>query len=420
MRKLAHEDQGFVLVTAIILLAVMLGFGVAVVAYTNSQQKASAHEQYSEAAFNLAEAALNAQIGQLSRQWPGKVEFEKNKIVLNTCTPSTYTTTNLCPEPEILAKAYPNTGPTCSGTEAWGSPLSNKWDTYVRANTGEAKKEGSTYFNSGNEKTEPSYASTKEKLWVRAVGVVNCHAVTVVALVSEQTQHVTFPEEAFSANWFETSNEGGGKSAIIELTSKSSVTGKTHIRCKGFTGTTQEIKEKCEQFSEGQISPKYEENTSGSGLTLTTAQLEELKSQAEAEGHFYSAGKCPGGIEELSGKPTYVEGCEMKFTGNGEANSEKEPGFLVVANGSIEFTGGATYYGVIYSANQQGSSNAIVTVHGNSKVVGEIVVDGNGGISFGSSHKHNLEYSGTVAHEFEAIVDAAATRNSFRILPSGQ
>jgi Tfp pilus assembly protein PilX len=416
MRKLAHEDQGFVLVTAIILLAVMLGFGVAVVAYTNSQQKASSHEQYNEAAFNLAEAALNAQIGLLSHKWPSTKEAEVNKEVLPTCTSSTTASnTNICPEPEILAKAYPNTGPTCSGTEAWGSPLTNKWDTYVRANTGEKSK--STYFNSTEEKKANPYAPTTEKLWVRAVGVVDCHSVAVVSLISEQTQRITFPEEAFSANWFADSNNGN--KIIINRQGKSSQAGKTHVRCSGFTGTKQEIKEKCEKFREGQISPEFEENTSGTGTTLTTAQLEELKSQAEAEGHFYSASKCPGAIEEVSGKPAYVEGCEMKFTGNGEANTETKPGFLVLASGSLEVSGNTTFNGVIYAANLKNSSEAVVNIHGNGHVVGEVIVDGNGGIEFGSS-KENLEYSGAAAQNFEAIIAAAATRNSFRILPSGQ
>lgn len=407
MNKLAREDQGFVLVTALILLAVMLGLGIAIVAYTNGQQRASSNEQYSEAAFNLAEAALNAQIGQLSRQWPGLKEFEENKTVLKTCTPSTSTKENLCPEPEVLEKAYPNTGATCSGSEAWGQPLSNKWDTYVRADLN-----GSPYFESTTEKTAASYASTKEKLWVRAVGVVNCHAVTVASLVSEQTQHVAFPEEAFAANWFADTNNG--KKVIVNRQGKSSQPGKTNVRCKEPHPST------CASFREGQISPEYVAEEAGSSTTLATAQLEELKAQAKAEGHFYSAGKCPNGMEGLSGKPVYVEGCEkLSFTGNGNANTEAKPGFLLLANGTLEFSGKSTFYGVIYAANLQNSSGDVINLHGNGNVIGEVIVDGNGGVEFGSS-KENLEYSSTAAHEFEVITSVAATRNSFRVLPSGQ
>jgi Tfp pilus assembly protein PilX len=409
MRTHARDDQGFVLVTAIILLTVMLAFGAALVAYTNSQQSASAHERYDEAAFNLAEAALNAQIGQLSRHWPGTENFEKNNIVLKTCTPSTSTKENLCPDKEILEKAYPSTGATCSGTEAWGSPLTNKWDTYVRADEG-----GSTYFNSETEKIAASWAPTSQKLWVRAVGVVNCHVVTVVSLASEQTQHVAFPEEAFSANWFVISNKGN--KVLVERKSKGGgQPGKTHVRCKAPYPN-----KKCAEYEPGQISPEYEENTEGSGISLTSAQLESIKSQAESEGRFFSGpGKCPASIEEVSGSPTYVEGCELTFKGNGEANTEAKPGFLVLASGTIEVSGTTKFYGIIYAANLKNSSEPIVVTKGNGHVIGEIIVDGKGGIEFGDSHE-NLEYGPGAAQNFELITSAAATRNSFRILPSGQ
>ena len=69
MRRLRNED-GVVLVTAIILLTVVLAMGMALVLFSENQQTASARETASEQAFNLAEAALNAQIGELSSRWP--------------------------------------------------------------------------------------------------------------------------------------------------------------------------------------------------------------------------------------------------------------------------------------------------------------------------------------------------------------
>jgi Tfp pilus assembly protein PilX len=433
----AREEQGFVLVTAMVLLTVMMGLGLGLLLLTDNQQKASASEQASETAFHVAESALNAQIGQLSREWPGKPGAGGSPEQPRSCTPGTSTSTNYCPDPVSLEKAYPNTGSTsCTGTEAWGSPLTNKWDTYVREDLG-----GSPYFNSTEESavTVNDYdggvgngtpTSPWKKLWVRAVGVVDCHAVTVVSLVSEQLVHANFPESALSANWFGTGNKGS--KVILNHQGKGGAQpGKFTIRCSGYSEA--EIKEKkCESYREGQIVPpltEEEEKPSPTpSTTLSVEQLEEFKAQAKSGGHFYSGANCPGNkeLEKLSGQVTYVEGCgELKFTG-GAANSPPEkPGFLVLANGSIELDGGAIFYGVIYDANLQSppkSSEPLVTIKGGAKVVGAIVVDGSGGISLGDKGNEIVafEYDPTAIHELEIFTGAAGTRNGFRILPAGQ
>ncbi len=69
MRRTPNEE-GFAVVSAIVLLTVIMALGLGLLLFTDTQQKASAREQASEAAFNVAEAALNAQVGQLSRKWP--------------------------------------------------------------------------------------------------------------------------------------------------------------------------------------------------------------------------------------------------------------------------------------------------------------------------------------------------------------
>jgi hypothetical protein len=44
-----------------------------------------------------------------------------------------------------------------------------------------------------------------------------------------------------------------------------------------------------------------------------------------------------------------VEGCgALSFTGNGTADSEAKPGFLVLGDGTIDISGNTTFYGVIY------------------------------------------------------------------------
>jgi Tfp pilus assembly protein PilX len=427
MSRRARDESGFVLITAVTLLTVILGLGLGLLLFTDNQQRASTREQTSEAAFNLAESALNAQILQLSRRWPtSEATVPPGGTPAGICTPETTEAKNYCPEVANLTAAYPNTGSTaCPGTEAWGAPLTNKWTTYVREDV-----EGSPYFNSTVEKQAATYDKPAKgsrrgigKVWVRAVGVYNCHVATVVSLVSAQYVHANFPEGAISANWFKITNSGKGKEEEKDIINRQGKAakgpGKVAVRCNGVAGSA------CEEYKKGkeQIFPELNpaEEAANPAKTLTSEQLEAVKAMAEAEGHYFAAGKCPSNLEELAGRPVYIEGpCQLAFKGAEVANSEEAPGFLVIANGTIAFGGKTEFYGIVYAANEQDWSGPVVRLEGNTHVSGELVIDGNGGVEFGSSHKFNLEYNPAGAENFETYAGAAGTRNSFRVLPSGQ
>ena len=425
----ARNEDGFAVVAAIVLLTVIMGLGLGLLLFTDAQQKASTREQASEAAFTVAEAALNAQIGQLDRNWP-----ENAEQMPSTCTTSVSTATNDCPSPTDL-KLDPNTSSTtCSGTDAWGSPLSNQWTTYVREDPGE-----SPLFNSTEEKEERSFTSETGALWVRAVGVVQCHPVVVISLVTRQRITMEFPKDAIAGNWFEVTNKG--EKVIVDRKGRASEAAPVSMRCERG-GKKLTLKE-CERYEESkkQVSPPIgEEDPKSEGTTLTASQLATIKSEAQAYGTFHSPTApyhCPTSMNELEGvklltsttsprAPVYIEGCgAVKITANGTANTEESPGFLVVANGTLELSGTSTYYGVIYAANLQKSSGAVVSLKGKTLVVGGIIVDGEGGIEFGSSGQGqkkyaNLEFDSLAIENLTISAGAASTRNSFRILPAGQ
>jgi Tfp pilus assembly protein PilX len=410
MRR-ARDDEGFALVTSIIILTVMIGLGMGLLFLTDSQQKASAREQASESAFNVAEAALNAQIGQLSHSWPAS-EFP------SSCTASSSTESNGCPGVKDLEVGYPSGASThCpAGTpkDAWGSPLTNEWTTYVR-DDGANGSPATQLFNSSTEQTALHYDANKDlKLFVRSVGVVQCRVVVVVAVASGQLVTVPFPISSISADHFETSNEGN-KVVVNTEGDASGQAGEVRMRCKALTGT------ECMKWDKvhGQVNPDTTHIVGEPSVTLTPSQLEGIKAEAKSNKTYFAAGTCPGSLAELKGKPTYVEGpCELSYTG-GTGNSKNEPGFLVLRNGTLRLNGNAEFFGTVYAANAQGSSGVVVEVHGNAAVVGSIVVDGNGGISFGSSHE-NFTYNPAAAKELTSFVGASATRNSFRVLPVSQ
>lgn len=412
MRK-TSDEQGFVLVTAIILLVVIMGLGLGLLFLTDNQQKASASEQAKEAAFNVAEAALNAQVGQISRAWPTKAEE-----AVSSCTPSTvYSTKSYCPTAESLKVGYeknasPAACPAGSSKDAWGSSLSNQWTTYVR----EPESATSTVFNSATESGQIGYDPSYNKLWIRSVGVVQCQVVSLVTLVARQLVTTSFPENAVTANWFKITNTG--KKVLVNTQGKESQPAGVSARCRGFKS-----KAECEKYrkEEGfsQVSPDTTETTPESpSSTMTASQLEAVKKQAESAGTYYASGQCPSGLP--SGTLVYIEGpCEVEGGANETANTEASPGFLVIANGTFSMGGTSTFYGVIYMVNKQGSNGAVLSLQGNAHIIGAVNVDGNGGVEFGSSHV-NLEFNGKAIKELKVYAGATPTRNTFRELPISQ
>ncbi len=415
MRR-ARDESGFALIAALLSLFILTGLGVGLLTLTDQQQKASSSEQASEISFNVAEAALNAQIGQLARAWPSEGE-----PYVSVCTASTTTATNGCPSAESLAKGYPVTGSTCTkgGNEAWGSSLGNQWTTYVR-DDGPLNGSPNTVYNSAEVLGDPTYdANNDGKLWVRSVGVSQCRLVTLISLVSEQLVSVPFPESAIAGNWFTTGNKGN--KIILNTQGKAKEPGGVSMRCEGRTA------ENCEEYRPGQVEPNTTNAAPTPSPALTASQRESLKVTAEVAGRFFPKGKCPASFSQLAGEPTYIEGpCELSFKGNEVLNSEANPGFIVLQNGTLELDGGDEYNGTIYAVNEQKSSGIVVHLQGKSRVRGSIVVDGTGGIQFGDSggkgheENENYIYSLNAVLNLRAFQGAAGTRNSFRVLPTGQ
>ena len=67
-----REETGIALVSAMMLMTAMVGLGVATLSVIDTQEAESGDVRTRETAFNLAEAAMNAQIFQMSNDWPGQ------------------------------------------------------------------------------------------------------------------------------------------------------------------------------------------------------------------------------------------------------------------------------------------------------------------------------------------------------------
>ncbi len=434
MSRLRNED-GVALISATILLVVFIGLGIGLLAFTDTQQQSATYEQSSEAAYSVAEAALNAQIFELASNWPTSASPYPS-----SCNPANAASTAGCPDPNSLASAYPKTGPsTCpsnSPQDAWNPSVQNQWTTYVRDDGGGT----SQLFNSTTDSTQPTYDASggtgntpDGALWVRAVGVANCKQVVLISKVSQQVLPITLPAASVSANGFADSNNGNKVIVDTEGTyaqpstavaNPSAQPGPVRMRCSGLTQSA------CKSYRSGQVSPDTTSATAANTPTFTSMQLAGLKAIAIANGTYWgpgsSNGTCPSSITQLTGDPVYVAGpCTLSYTGNGQANSSATPGFLVIANGTLELSGTTTFYGIVYDANQQAATGTpcnnsdVVYLHGNATLQGSIIVDGNGTVCFGSSGT-NLIYDARGASDVKSWAGAAATPDSFRVLPAGQ
>jgi hypothetical protein len=277
-----------------------------------------------------------------------------------------------------------------------------------------------TVYNSSEVENAPTYdANGDGKVWVRSVGVSQCRTVTLISLTSEQLVSVPFPESAVAGNWFSTGNKGN--KVILNTLGKEAKPGGISMRCEGRTTET------CEEYREGQVKPNTTGATPTPSPAITLSQRESLKATAQVLGHYFEKGKCPTSFSQLAGEPAYVEGpCALSFKGNEVVNTEKSPGFLVIQNGTLTLDGGDEYDGTIYAANEQKSAEVVVYLKGKSRVRGSIVVDGSGGIQFGDSggkgkeENENYIYDDNAVLKLTAFIGAAGTRNSFRVLPTGQ
>ncbi len=76
-----------------------------------------------------------------------------------------------------------------------------------------------------------------------------------------------------------------------------------------------------------------------------------------------------------------------------------------------------TFYGLVYGANLQRSTGEIVRTQGAATIVGPVAVDGDGGVSAGSS-KLNVVFADGVFPSITSFTAAAPVQGSWRELPA--
>jgi hypothetical protein len=416
MNRLLRAQQGSALVTAILLLAVMLTAGLALTALVDTQTKVSAQTRVRETAFNLDEAALNAQVRALAQpgQWPGSAAgvAQQYPVCLTT------TIDARCPVSSELLSLFPNSDAESGAT----------WKTEIADNDGAYRS-----FWSDALLTSPYRYDRNgdDRVWVRATATTRSRTRTIVALVRAETQPEDILNSALLAGHLRLSNNGNkvviddqGSNVFVRCTPSTAET----QPCLGYQlghGNTKTLNDLYGELYT-QVSPA---NSAVPGYTgpqaLAPDALERLRSTAKSYGTYYPNGtvNCPS---TLAGKVVWIDNADLcgNFAGNATYNSQTSPGMLIINQGTLRMTGTQWFYGVIYHAPQT-TSSVIVDLGGNVCVRGGVIVDDPyGTINVGSSGnacngQANLAFDPIAFGAVKSLATAGIVQNTWRELTAG-
>jgi Tfp pilus assembly protein PilX len=404
MKHRLHDEQGWALLTAILLMTIMLGTILSVASYLDGQTREGATTRKRETAFNMSEAALNAQIFALSQKWPGAGAPSTPALQYPTCTQAS--TGPLCPNASALSNLI-------ASPDATGAT----WQTMIRDNSGSSPNFYSDALTLGN----PGYDKNLDKqLWVRATSTARGRTRTMVTLVKVEEQQEDLPHAAVIAGRLNDSNNGN--KTIVDMSNSTGANGFIGVRCTPVQGESttclaQPWKSNEATFPNAlvtaNLAPYDGHIQTGYPNTpiVTPAARARLLARAQSDGTYYPT--CPASLPTTA-SIIWIDSGNCSFQGNGSTTAE----MLVVNSGSIEFLGTQDFYGVIYAINSTNSSGNVVTVHGNGVVHGGILVEGDGVADIGSS-KGNLVFDDNAYKAVKSYGNAGMVQNTWREIKAG-
>ena len=390
--RLRHEEGGWALVTAIILMTVMIASGLAFMSVVDTQQGASREQRERETAFNLAESALSAQLFSFSRPagWPGQ-GYQANPYP--QCTQAS--TDPRCPNDGQLRSAFTSVD---LGPEA-------TWDTSVRDNTGDALD----FYDDASTATASLSGydfNADGKVWVRARATAKGKTRTLVAMVRIYSQSEDVPKSALIAGKVYFSN-AGNKAFVVGG-------GPVQVRCvPSATNLCIGNDNRVDLGTQMPGStPVYDPNIPPA---ITPEARERLKQTAISNGTFYAS--CPSGGQPptATGAVVYIERGPCSWRGNGVHNSPTKPGLLIMERGLLEMK--EDFYGVIYHANLDNTTAKIVDTSGNGHIYGGVLVDGPGLLQVGDS-KNNINFDPNAFESVKSYGSAGVIQNTWREIKS--
>ena len=324
----------------------------------------------------------------LGTEWPAV----EDAALPESCTSEALTPG--CPDPELLSQTY--AGPDYSAPH---------WSVQFRDDS-----DGSEYYDPAQVEDNLTYdANENDMMWVRADGRAAGRDRTIVALVKREARAEEFPHNAITAGWFATTNNGNKR--LVDTKGGAAQPGAVAVRCNNGVGAGRG--NGCLDYRPGQVQPEITLSDYEGTSVIDAEALDRLRETAKSLGSYHAT-SCP---KKPDGKLVFIENADCGWAGGGSSNTKNSPGMLVVANGTVDFGGGMTYYGFVYAANLQGSAGAVVTTRGAATIYGSIAIDGAGGYAAGSNGD-NLVYDEAIFPLVSTFGGAVTVHNTWRELPS--
>lgn len=393
LRKRLASEAGMALVVAVMVSGLMLMAGLAILSFTDTQTRMTGQERLRESTLNLAEGAMNAQANLLTASWPETAD--------KAFVPCTQASTSVkCPDTTNLLNGFK------SKDFGNGAPIS--WNLSVRDNAlGAFYDDAATASQPAWDQSGPAGGGPDGIMWLRAQAQIRGEKRTVVSLIRATPVSHAFPRGVLTAAHFHTTNNGN--KVIIDAGGGPGVM----ARCNpGAGGPARGNSCLDYQVDKGQVWPNSWTADPSLPNAMNTNEVNSLRNRAKAANQWYSS--CPTTLP--SAPLVFIETGGCSYSSGAQINSLSNPGMLVINSGTLSIAGTVTFYGLIYMPNAGGSTSNIVMLGGDAQVVGAIVVDGNGGISAGSS-KVNIKYDPNVFNLVTTTQTINVIANSWRELP---
>jgi Tfp pilus assembly protein PilX len=405
VRRRLGDERGSALVTAVILLGCMLGMGLAFLQTVDAQQEDSAAVRQRETAFNVAEAAMNAQIFALAQDWPG---VGRAAVPYTTCTQASSSVR--CPTASVLQAV-------ATGVDG---PAGVTWTTQVFDNGGAI---ASHFTDAGTTGQLGFDANGDGRVWVRAQATARGRTRSMVTLVRVQEADEDLPQQsAVISGRLDISNKGnkpiidGSLAAGPTVQVRCSVALLDVAACLGhnlLSGVTSTV-EKLFQLLDKQLTPNVSAQAYAGGNAMTAAAQARLKARAIADGTYFPT--CPA--TPPSGTVVWIASGACTWTGNHVVNSAADPGLLVLEGATLYVGGTVELHSLVYALNPLNTTAAVVQVQGNAEVLGGVLIDGQGTLIAGSS-KLNVKLVPLAFRAARSYVSAGMVQNTWRELPRG-
>ena len=437
MRNRLREEEGWVLVTSTILLAIMLAMGAGALGLADKGTRDTRQQRERESALALDEGVLYAQGFVLASKWPSAADPYPA-----SCTEVDLPTNAECPNKLTLSKAQ---GGASANFQDVDHAADAKWKTKVRDNGGalngayDASK--ADVAQTGCAVTPCTYdANGDKRMWVQSRSVVRGKARNVAALLQLEELPEAVPQAGVVAGGIGVSNNGNhGGTPIIDATGSSVI-----VRCNLANAGT------CVDAEPGQIVPAPV--TGAQPSLMTPEQLARMKSRAISDGRYYPG--CPtknaNNKYDLRGQVVWIENCytTVNIANNNETatctppnnsmsskcvNTPDKPGTVIWHCGVADLQASFTYIGVWYMANNSDGTCAppgargdgacdedddfVMHTNGGFGIWGALSIDGNGCLDVGSNGLQ-VKYNGNGFNAIKSYGTVGLVQNTWRELPA--